>query len=425
MAAHVDHVPAWKRLGLKLKYAKDTSGQPSPPRDSPSIVKQEPLRPQPNKRQRDESNQVHHHERPHKRGRNQPEISNPGSKAVSQPLITGGGFGSSSVAQVQRAIASAAAPSHTRFDDDEIHEVQEGTAQAKARSARSKSVSFTPDTKNGDGFSAQKLFKAWASGEQDQGTNDDRAQPSVEPPSPSTKQARKDKKVKSPTSKTLAKSKAQAASNSEANGAPPEYLEYVRQFYSEKSKWKFNKSKQNALLKNLFDIYRIPAEYDDAIIAYVGGLQGANAVQRVLEGAESVLKGLLNRQGRESDIDGMESREARRIAYAAALQREVVKLEKGPGDDDDGQPLEEMQREVERSRRAEAIFAELLPCHVLEARGSDAARPAVEHETSGAVKQQDSAGSVGANRRKRRKARTEVSSDESSSEDSSCESEDE
>ncbi|KAF2765603.1 hypothetical protein EJ03DRAFT_330841 [Teratosphaeria nubilosa] len=429
MAAQADsnasgqHVPAWKRLGLKLKYAKDTSGQPSP-LARPSNVKpiaptQDPAAsflPQQNKRQRDESTQVPT-ERPNKKGRKQAEISEGESKAVARPLITGGGFGRSSVAQVQRAIASAAAPSHTRFDDDGDDEVQEETAQVKATSARSKSVSFTPDTKNEDGFSAQNLFKAWASGEQEETTHDDSAQSYGEPPSSSTKQARKGKKAKSATSRMVPKSKARGGSSPEANGALPEYVEYVRQFYSDKSMWKFNKSKQNALLKNLFNIHRISPQDDDAIIAYVGGLQGANAVQRVLDEAESVLKELLKRQGRESDIDGMESREARRLAYAAALQREIVKLKKGPGEDE-GQSLEEMQREVERSRRAEAIFAELLTSDSLTTGGSDAARPAVEHETSDVLKQ-DSTISVGANKRKRRKARTEVSSDESSSDSSS------
>lgn len=54
---------------------------------------------------------------------------------------------------------------------------------------------------------------------------------------------------------------------------PPEkdQLLYLRQYAEDLDNWKFSKQKQNWILKNIIDI---PAQYEDALVVYVEGLQG-------------------------------------------------------------------------------------------------------------------------------------------------------
>src|ERR1700760_147260 len=43
------------------------------------------------------------------------------------------------------------------------------------------------------------------------------------------------------------------------------YLEYLTQFHTDRSNWRFNKSAQTRILKHVFDIHKIPEEYDEAL----------------------------------------------------------------------------------------------------------------------------------------------------------------
>lgn len=54
---------------------------------------------------------------------------------------------------------------------------------------------------------------------------------------------------------------------------PPEkdQLAYLRQYVDDKDNWKFSKQKQNWILKNISEV---PAQYEDALVVYVEGLQG-------------------------------------------------------------------------------------------------------------------------------------------------------
>jgi len=53
--------------------------------------------------------------------------------------------------------------------------------------------------------------------------------------------------------------------------------------------WKFNKAHQTHLLKNAFNLYRIPNEYDEALYQYIAGLNGDSARNRLLATAQGIL----------------------------------------------------------------------------------------------------------------------------------------
>lgn len=70
--------------------------------------------------------------------------------------------------------------------------------------------------------------------------------------------------------------------------SPPEsdQLAYLKQYHSDKSNWKFSKQKQNWIIKNCF---LIPESYEEALVAYIEGLQGGSR-SRVEEEAMKIIE---------------------------------------------------------------------------------------------------------------------------------------
>jgi len=52
------------------------------------------------------------------------------------------------------------------------------------------------------------------------------------------------------------------------------FLAYLEQYHGDRENWKFNKNHQNHLLKHVFDINKIPSDHAHLIYGYVRGLQG-------------------------------------------------------------------------------------------------------------------------------------------------------
>lgn len=65
-------------------------------------------------------------------------------------------------------------------------------------------------------------------------------------------------------------------------------LRYLDTFYNYKDNWKFNKTLQKQVLRDIFDVEKIPLQYNPAIIAYVDGLQGDAAKARLVETANEI-----------------------------------------------------------------------------------------------------------------------------------------
>jgi hypothetical protein len=300
---------------------------------------------------------------------------------------------------------------------------------------RRKSVTFTPDTKVEDGFSAQSLFADWAAGDDRSSAVEHNNQPQAHPASTSKKEAKKAKRHWGATASFGNTDEASSISNGRVSDEQqPEYLRYLDQYHNDREHWKFNKNHQKELFKNLFNVYRVSSKYDEAIVAYISGLQGAAAQQRLLDEAEGVLKGLLEQQRRIDEIEGMDSRTSRKAVYEAALAREIATIKRSGGgrSEYDDDQLQEIKREVERAKRAESVLATLLTRELaptplpLPLSQSLAAAESRSQDASGTsspstVEPQSSAPKT-ITKRRNRKARTEVS-DESSSDSSESEGE--
>ncbi|KAF1848971.1 uncharacterized protein K460DRAFT_364899 [Cucurbitaria berberidis CBS 394.84] len=225
---------------------------------------------------------------------------------------------------------------------------------------RRKSVAFTPDTKTTDGNTGQDLFKKWVA--EQKGTG-----PVSQPPEVSNfnlhsliaeeeKAARKSGQLEkkqtteeatprsdnveqsgSPAEKTTAITVSQTPPSRDEKTATPTtskgkkkdpsiYISYLTQYHTNRNHWKFNKAKQNDVVDNALNVFRIPDEHSDALTEYVAGLKGAGVIERLKERCKAALKEL-DEQDAQNPIP-MDDPETRKAAQEEALQERVTKERK-------------------------------------------------------------------------------------------------
>lgn len=315
------------------------------------------------------------------------------------------------------------------------------------RTDRRKSVAFTPDTKRVDGDSGQTWFKKWAA-EQKGEDPESIAQPSftsapatTDEPKETSKSENKEKKAKK--DKALAKEKeaaafaasaaateeqvepitppAEASKDSKKQPAAPKgkkkdpsiYISYLTQYYNDRENWKFNKAKQNDVVDNALNIFRIPDEHSEALLEYIKGLKGAGVIERLKERTLATIKELDAEDAKApADMDA----DAHKAAKEAALQERMAKEKKRRKVEGDAANIADHPRsdaEIRRMRRsrAETLLSMLgRTAPILPApKPTSSINPVVQN-----LAPQD--------RARKRKRRTDISSDESSSDSSSDES---
>lgn len=336
---------------------------------------------------------------------------------------------------------------------------------------RRKSVTFSNDTKIEDGDSAHTLFKAWAAGNNSGGPANEfdmsaeeiefysslerkaaeaaaeeaekaakkteaeaksqEAKPSSskskepkrkESKSKESKESKKSKKDKSDTAIPTPEKKTKIRTPKSADKPTPSYLNYLIQYYNDKSNWKFNKAKQTDLLKNIYNIYRVGPEYNEALSEYINGLQGAAARSRLRSSAKQIVTDSISYLQSEEDAkpSEMESAAARQAAYDAALARELELLKsKGVSTDDTTktEKLQILQQKQMEDERAARMLINLIE----EDLGEDLNGIATGSAASGETKAKEN--ETARSRKKKRKMRTEVSDSDSDSDSSDSEKE--
>ncbi|KAL6707255.1 hypothetical protein ACN47E_004243 [Coniothyrium glycines] len=305
---------------------------------------------------------------------------------------------------------------------------RDNTGSPPPQTDRRKSVAFTPDTKTADGNSGQELFKKWVA--EQKGTGAVSAPPPVSDftlhslIAEEEKTARRNGQLnKAPpegppiasasTSNATApvKSSISAATTSVAvkgkKKDPSIYVAYLEQYYSDRDNWKFNKAKQNDVVDNALNIFRIPNQ--EALLEYVAGLRGAGVIQRLQERCNTTLKEL------DREDAKMDDTEARKAALEDAEQERIAKernRREVEGDVEAFGAHPHSDGYIRRLRRARATA-------LLTALGRTAPILPANPQSNGINPIMDNV----APRRdsKKRKRRGEVSSDESSSDSSSDE----
>ena len=254
MAPVLPHVPAWKRIGLKLKYEDgESNGAASQPSVTNSTSK---------KRTWDghsTENSQHELDSQTKRRKFDSNL------IESQPL--------------DRKVLQKTKAEHR----DSLQPVKQ----------KRKSVSFASDAKQSDGQSVKELLETWeAEQDSEQGVTQtiaaDREKTFLTNGNGEIKSSKKEKKPRK--SKT---GLAQSREVQEANGSGPEtgpssFLGYLSEFQQSNDSWKFNKAKQTHLLKRVFDLDQVPWDYNAALKDYLIGLKGDQIKAKLREDAVKI-----------------------------------------------------------------------------------------------------------------------------------------
>ena len=178
----------------------------------------------------------------------------------------------------------------------------------------------------------------------------------------------------------------------------PDYVRYLEQYHTDRSSWKFNKSKQNDVLKNVWNIYRIPPSCNDALVEYLDGLQGVAARQRLRQAAQSAnidIVSFIRTEIPEVKDEPMETAEARKAAYDSALERQKEILRKN-GIDPKPEKTKTIQEQKDYDERVQLVWNTMSKG---EPQAVARAAPVAKEEPKAALSM-----------RKKRKSRTDVSS---------------
>lgn len=322
---------------------------------------------------------------------------------------------------------------------------------------RQKSVTFTPETKTEDGDSIKQLFNAWVA---EQNADDQAfadfcaapAQPALQISNPPqvleevaaeitdekerrvkrVKKAKPDKsekkeeaeKVDKKGKKEKLKTKAEKKPKAVPQRLSPS-LAYLRQYHEDRGSWKFNKNHQTYLLKHAFDADIIPLEYSESLYVYVIGLQGG-VRKRVRDEALAVkVKDL------EDGVNGfaakMDDVTRKQKEYEASMaeyvaQVSAVESAKRLGHEERvflGVSDEAMKPRAGKRMRAERIIVELASSP--EIAGPSVPRAPIRDDVQKRTKLNDGAPQK---QKRKRKSRTAVVDDSSSSSESDSSSDD-
>ncbi|ERF73439.1 hypothetical protein EPUS_04062 [Endocarpon pusillum Z07020] len=368
-------VPAWRKLGLKLKFANEHTDQPTQIDSNVSINR---------KRPRDEDS----------------------SKI---PETTGS-------RRVLRKRPRLDPPKPRPAKSNDTNDKPLSPSLKRDSNGIRKTVSFTSDTKAEDGDSSKSLIANW------EAQHDHSTLLSSQPENPK------------PSKKKVAKSK---KSNSRATTKKPHAaLEYLTQFCESRTTWKYRKNQEVWILKHLFSIDHIPSSYDASLCQYLKGLKSDSTRSRLQREAEDIVQKDREQQieylvstGSEDNVDEvnkvpaeMEDPERRRAYYEDSVRRFKRKVEQHLHEEAEEELKWVSPERLAKRRRAEIMLwaTRATPSSKETTQGSEATTSSQSASRNHGSARED--GYPGGGLQKKRKNRTsviELSSSSSSSEDES------
>jgi hypothetical protein len=166
---------------------------------------------------------------------------------------------------------------------------------------RKKSVTFTPETKVEDGDSIKQLFNSWVTEQKAEDpafglhtsnqvfdtpvprkvyeqfdTNLDEKERRVKRIQSSQKRVQRSAPLAGEPSKKSKSAEKKTNPPKIVNAAipTPPFLSYIKQYCKDRANWKFNKNHQSHLLKHIFDLKSIPSDQIHLAYGYIASLQG-------------------------------------------------------------------------------------------------------------------------------------------------------
>ncbi|CRG85952.1 hypothetical protein PISL3812_02955 [Talaromyces islandicus] len=268
-----------------------------------------------------------------------------------------------------------------RLDNGDEHEDKKEKKEKQKKDkkeSRRKSVSFTEDTKNEEDDNSSTTVEDAPTEKTAQPTQPQTEEPEEESPE-ARKQRKREKRAQRRQTQTQNPSNETTAPATTYNSDDKSVLSYLSQYHTDRSAWKFQKNRESQLLKKALSVDDVPAEYNQALFAYLKGLKSEGARQRLRKNAQDAIKldegDAANAEGEEAPntaADGDESNnksdsaaapplpESSKQAYDDALHRFKGNLNAGVKDFDDGVLFQdadaEIQRRFEKRRRAELVL---------------------------------------------------------------------
>lgn len=351
------HVPAWKRLGLKLKYASedvgenatataDTTAAAAAPADSIEEAKGADTDKKKDKK---------------KRKKNASEDGEGSHAAATGTEETG----NNKKRRLENGVAAGVSPG-----EEKQEQKQELHGNNAAATPQRKSVSFTPDTKDGDGDGkAQSGDKEQQNGDEDM-DEEERKKEEI-------RQKKREKKRKKRQEAKARQQSSQNNSNAATSVDDSPILSYLTRFYEDRSSWKFQKNRESHLLKHALSLERVPVRFNTPLLVYLQGLRSEGAKQRLRQAAEEVVSAdddqwkleVANIDDDDDDNGHGESEQNNNNSptsgtsgekYREAVEAFRARLAAGDKDLENGSTLEgadaDTQKRLERRQRAELIL---------------------------------------------------------------------
>lgn len=314
-----------------------------------------------------------------------------------------------------------------------------------------KSVSFTPETKEDDGESSNFMQDKWDEEARNDQINDflaREAESAAAVANPqnnvagdsagnselaiSGRKPKREKREKKDRRKSEQNALEAVPLQSQAKGKSKDALEYLQQYQSSRSTWKFNKNREVWLLKHVLSKSDIPPSYESALFDYLVGMKSENAKARLIGQCHDFIVDQIESEADDSDRAliskslKMDTTERRLAYYRAANKRFENALEAASSGAVPQKDSEAAMDRHERVDRATKLLESMLATHSYEdgQKESSASVPRVTDTLPS--KQNSPNGATGKPMVKKRKNRTAVvdisSSEDTSSEDTSCDS---
>lgn len=161
------------------------------------------------------------------------------------------------------------------------------TEPPRKRQRTSTVVPSASPTRSGNYFEAMKLRKNVSFSADTKHVSES---PIVSPTGTESKSEESAVTLKKVKTKTKSKSKSKKSSQPPLVQKSNTALDYLHQFNSGRSTWKFNKNKETWILKHALSEADVPRDYDVALARYIHGLQGSRAREMLKDQCVDLLK---------------------------------------------------------------------------------------------------------------------------------------
>ena len=282
-----------------------------------------------------------------------------------------------------------------------------------------KSVSFTPETKIEDGDSSKTLHADWAESDEDYYSRKAAEHDAKEAAEAAAATQSISKSQKEPKESTKP-----ANSFSEIPHKSRDVLEYLNLYHKSRTSWKFQKNREVWILKHILSTEAIPPSFNLPLASYIHGLKSERAKTRLVAQCRVSLEKEAS-DNSTNGIIGSSSAIMENSKRCAAYHEEAVRKFKRSFEEhlDEEQRIAheedpEYQRWLSRRKRAELLLWAVSPSTSSTSPGS-ASSPEIMSEGRSSASGKFSNGTPSSGPETKRKNRTAVVEDSSSSDEES------